>query len=444
MPAQADQKKNNALKTFFHTAVKSEFARNVLTLLTGTALGQGIALLLSPLITRLFGPTDFATYEQYFMLLSILSVVVTGKYEFAIMHPEQQEDARHVAALAARTAFFSCLLLLLIALFFSGSISAIAHNPELGMWLWTLPFAVFFLALFNIINYWFSRKKEYTVAATSKLIYSASGEPVKLFFGYAGAGVGGLITGTILGNFTAAIYSWFKFRVSEPQTFRNLSSEKTRILAREHKGYPQYAVPAAVLNNLAQWAHVAVFIYFYGEKALVPIGLIALSRRIFFNPLGILSTSYGQVFYQRISEISDAAELRSYYTRIFFRFLLFSASLVAIVQMLPENTIGFIFGAAWKDALIYLQILSYWYALNFVIGTLSFVIYRLGKQWYKLAIDAFHFVIVILAFWFARSNDYNEFEAVKAMVWAKVIYLVINAVIVFYFLNSNCKIVKSK
>jgi hypothetical protein len=112
--------------------------------------------------------------------------------------------------------------------------------------------------------------------------------------------------------------------------------------------------------------------------------------------------------------------------------------------MLPENTIGFIFGAAWRDALIYLQILSYWYALNFVIGTLSFVIYRLGKQWYTLAIDAFHFVIVILAFWFARSNDYNEFEAVKAMVWAKVFYLVINAVIVFYFLNSHCKIVKSK
>jgi hypothetical protein len=74
-----------------------------------------------------------------------------------------------------------------------------------------------------------------------------------------------------------------------------------------------------------------------------------------------------------------------------------------------------------------------------VIGTLSFVIYRLGKQWYNLAIDAFHFVIVILAFWLAWLNGLDELDAVKAMVWAKVVYLVLNAMAVFYFLNKNCR-----
>ena len=167
--------------------------------------------------------------------------------------------------------------------------------------------------------------------------------------------------------------------------------------------------------------------------------LIALSRRIFFNPLGMLSTSYGQVFYQRISEIQSGEELRDYYTKNFIRFSAFAAILAGIVQILPDNTLGFIFGEAWSEGMTYLRILSYWYALNFVIGTLSFVIYRLGRQWYTLAIDSFHFVIVIAAFWLAKTNGMDEFGAVKTMVWAKVVYLVLNAMAVFYFLNQNCK-----
>jgi lipopolysaccharide exporter len=410
--------------------------------MTGTALGQGIALLISPLLTRLFTPQDFATFEQYFMLLTVISVVVTGKYEFAIMHPDNKEDARHVAALATRVAILSCGVLLLLLLFFAYPLADLFSNPSLAPWLWTLPAAVFLLALFNIINYWFSRKKQYQVAATSKLLYSATGEPIKVLAGYFQSGYSGLIAGTIAGNFFAAIYSWIQFRKSEPLGFDQLSKSKLTLLANEHKNYPVFAVPAAILNNLAQWAHVAVFVFFYGEKALIPIGLIALSRRIFFNPLGILSTSYGQVFYQRISEIKDASELKNYYTKNFIRFTALAGILVFIVQLLPENTLGFIFGEAWFDALKYLRILSYWYALNFVIGTLSFIIYRLGLQWYTLAIDAFHFVIVILAFWFAHSSGMDEFEAIQTMVWAKVIYLVLNAVAVFYFLKRNCDLTK--
>ncbi len=373
------------------------------------------------------------------MLLSILSVVVTGKYEFAIMHPENKEDARHIAALATRVAIVSCLVLLIGTTFLSDLIGSLAHNPQLSVWLWTLPIAVFLLAFFNIINYWFSRKKTYAVAAKAKLIYSATGEPVKLAMGLLNSGFGGLIAGTIVGNFVATAYSWFKFRESEPLLFKKLSKAKLTELASQHKDYPIFAVPAAVLNNLAQWAHVAVFIYFYGEKALIPIGLIALSRRIFFNPLGMLSTSYGQVFYQRISEIQSGEELRDYYTKNFIRFSAFAAILAGIVQILPDNTLGFIFGEAWSEGMTYLRILSYWYALNFVIGTLSFVIYRLGRQWYTLAIDSFHFVIVIAAFWLAKTNGMDEFGAVKTMVWAKVVYLVLNAMAVFYFLNQNCK-----
>lgn len=412
--------------------------------MTGTAIGQGLALLLSPVITRLFSPADFSSFEQYAFLLSVFGVVITGKYEFAIMHPGNREDARHIAALALRVALISCCAILVLLAFFAGGVSNYTHNENLHYWLWTLPIALMAIALFNVVNFWFSREKNYTVASYSKMIYSASGEPAKLLTGWMHMGAGGLILGTVVGHIAAAWYSWKKFVASEPLSiFKGLSRKRMKELAREHGDYPRYAIWGGVLNNLAQWAHVAVFTFFYGEKALIPIGLIALSRRIFFNPLGILSTSYGQVFYQKISEIESPVELRDFYLKNLSRFLAFAAVMVIIVQLLPDNTLGFIFGESWYDALAYLKILSYWYALNFVIGTLSFIFYRLNLQWYTLVVDIFHFLIVIAAFWFAWANDMDELGAVKAMVWAKVIYLLLNGTAVIYFLNRNCKLKKS-
>jgi lipopolysaccharide exporter len=406
--------------------------------MTGTAAGQGIALLLSPILTRLFDPADFSVFEQYALLLSVFTVVVTGKYEFAIMQPKSREDARHIAGLAMKIALYSCSVLLLmsvIPLLLSSSFFA----EELTCWLWTLPIALFAMALFNVINFWFSREKNYKVAATSKLLYSASGEPLKILSGVIRPGVGGLILGTVAGHLAAAWYSWRKFIQAESKAFRDLSKERMKELAREHRDYPRFAIWGGILNNLAQWAHVAVFIFFYGEKALIPIGFIALSRRIFFNPLGILSSSYGQVFYQRISEIESSTELRSFYVKNFLRFLLFASVLVVVIQVLPANTLGIVFGEKWTDALIYLKILSYWYALNFVISTLSFIFYRLRLQWYTLVADITHFIVVIAAFWWAHANGLDEIGAVKAMVWAKVIYLVLNCCAVIYFLNRNIK-----
>lgn len=419
--------------------MQKEFVRNVMTLMTGTALGQAVALLLSPIITRLYSPEQFSLFEQYAFLLSIFTVVITGRYEAAVMHPKSKEDARHIVGLSLKVALYICTALLVVALAIPFILTSEVNNFELWKWLWTLPIALFCIAIFNTVNFWFSREKSYKVAATSRLLYSASGEPIKVVLGWLKSGVIGLIGGTVLGHIVAAGHSWKHFIKSEPRGIKQLSRERMRAMAAEHKGYPLYSIAGGVLNNLAQWAHVAVFVFFYGEKAIVPIGFIALSRRIFFNPLGILSSSYSQVFYQRISIIDDARELRRFFIENFLRILAFATVMVIIVQLLPKHSLGIIFGASWTDALVYLKILSYWYGLNFAISTLSFIFNRLKLQWYTLVADITHFAVVIIAFWIAWNTGLDELGAVKAMVTAKVIYLILNIAAVLFFLNRNVR-----
>jgi len=51
------------MKNFFRKP-KSEFSRNVLTLMTGTTIAQAIPIAISPILTRIYTPKDFESLKN--------------------------------------------------------------------------------------------------------------------------------------------------------------------------------------------------------------------------------------------------------------------------------------------------------------------------------------------------------------------------------------------
>lgn len=412
--------------------MRAEYMKNVFTLMAGTLIGQALVFVLAPFITRLFTPEDFTLLEQYTMIITVLSVVVTGKYEFAIMHPKEQNDARHIAGLALKVAFYSCVVLAILILFLAKDISYWLMNESIAIYLWTIPIVLFFTAVFNVFNYWFSRLKQYKIAANSKVLSAVSSEPIKIATGFGGWGPSGLIFSTVIGAIAAGTYAFWEFLKSEPEGLKNLSAERMKALAVLHKDYPMFSIWGSILNRLAQWAHVGIFTLYYG---LVAVGFMALCRRIFMAPLNVVSNSYSQVFFQRISEIEDPKELRALYYKVLIRFLIAAAGMIFIVQMLPANTMGFIFGEAWGNSFMYLKYLVFWFALNFVTSSLAFITYRIKMQRVGLFLDALHFVLAILAVYLAHSWGMNELEATKILVISKFIYFSFNILVVLFYME---------
>ena len=56
--------------------MKSSFTKNVLTLMTGTAVAQAIPIAISPILTRLYTPSDFGVFALFFSIVAILGTVV--------------------------------------------------------------------------------------------------------------------------------------------------------------------------------------------------------------------------------------------------------------------------------------------------------------------------------------------------------------------------------
>ena len=412
---------------------QGEFTKHVLTLMTGTIAGQALVFLFSPVITRLFTPDDFTTLELYTMITTVGVVVVTGKYEFAIMHPKDKEDARHILGLSIGLAAIMSAVLLGLSFVVNDWVGEYYQNPTIGQYLWMVPIGLFCFAVFNSVNYWFSRQKNYKVSAVSKVWFSGASEPVKWGTGFANWGGFGLLLSTTIGHIVTAIYCLYHFFKDEAKGLGSWEWDRMKRQAALHKDYPLFSIWGSILNRLAQWAHVGIFTYYFG---LVAIGYMALCRRVFQTPLNVISSSFGQVFFQKISEIEDAAELERVYRRSMWRFFGFSLLAVLVVQVLPDQTMGWVFGEAWAPSMPYLKYLSFWYAFNFMTSSLSFITLRIQMQRMSLVLDALHFVFVFGGIYLAHIWNMDMMGGVKMLVLSKVIYFMINLLVILVYVRK--------
>src|SRR5215210_2142529 len=75
------------------------FARHVVTLASGTALGQLLLVLALPVLTRLYTPADYGALAVYSSTLTVLVVLASLRYEAAIPLPEDDALAGSLLAL---------------------------------------------------------------------------------------------------------------------------------------------------------------------------------------------------------------------------------------------------------------------------------------------------------------------------------------------------------
>jgi O-antigen/teichoic acid export membrane protein len=73
--------------------LKSKFSRNVLTLVTGTSIANVIPIIIMPVLTRFWSPSDFGVFAIYMALVGILGTLSAGRLDIALILPKKKKDA---------------------------------------------------------------------------------------------------------------------------------------------------------------------------------------------------------------------------------------------------------------------------------------------------------------------------------------------------------------
>ena len=406
---------------------KSEFNRNILTLMTGTTIAQAIPIAISPILTRIYTPEDFGIFAIFLAITLIIGSIANGRYELAIMIPKKDEDAINIFALGFIITTSISLLLLVLVLIFQTYFTYLVKNEEIGVWLYFVPISVFFFGIFNILNYFNNRKKNYKDISNANILKSIVAAIIQISIGLIQQGATGLISGQIISQFFANT-KLLKNIIKDKILISKITKKKIIALAKRYKNFPKYSMPARLLNITSVQVPVFLLGAFFNTAI---VGFYSLSYRFINLPMSIIGSSIGQVFFQKSSEIkNDKKALKKITLETYKKLFKIGILPFAIITIFGDYIFAFVFGKDWIVAGEYAQILAIWTLFLFIYSPISNLFATLEKQKDALL---FNIIIIFSRILIISLGGYFFKDIYITIFLYSALGIFLNLTILFYF-----------
>lgn len=410
---------------------KSPFAKNVLTLMTGTTIAQAIPVAISPILTRIYSPEDFGVLALFISVTTILGSIINGRYELAVILPEKDEEARVIVGLCILISLVVSLLLLLFICPFHSLIIEQLNNSTISMWIYMIPLVVFLIGVFNALNYYYSRKKRFKNIAQANVTRSFGLASGQLLLPMIKEGAFGLVMGRIVSTFIAPFYLWLK--ISDDAILFN--RKKMRIAAKRYIDFPKYAMWAGLFNNLALYFNNLLIPAVYSTSIL---GYYALLNRVLAMPFNLIGNSVGQVFFKEISDVKNANQDAS---KIVWKIVkkLGAISLLGfgLLFFIAEDLFAFVFGEEWRISGIYAKHLIPMFMIKFVVSPITIVHSVFEKLKLSLLLQTIMFVISLFVILSAKflNFDFKQFLSIFSTLLS--LFYLTRLIIVFRIVKTK-------
>ena len=216
--------------------------RNIVTVMRGTVIAQAVAVLILPVLTRLFDPAAFGHLQLYLSVLTMLIVLPSLRYDIAILRAEDNE-LPSLLRLCLRANVIVAALILAIA-YVGAALFPESWLSQSPFPLWTPIAAMVATSVGQVLLYVAIRDERFSVNANSKVAQAVSYAAIGVALGVARIGNSGLVIADLLGRITslAWLYRWMRKRTPMSQVGR-VSILK---VASRYREYPLVALPGFI------------------------------------------------------------------------------------------------------------------------------------------------------------------------------------------------------
>lgn len=357
---------------------RSDIARSVVTLTTGNAIGQVITIAGIPILTRVYDPSAYGFLAIYVSISTLLAVVATGRYEFAILLPNHRADAIAVKRLARRLLWFVSLVILVVLYLLLDPISNLLNAEDFKYWILSIPLHVLLLGEISILSYWHTRQKNFHIQSRNRILFNGATVCIQLGIGaWALPDVRGLILGLLIAQLAACVFLMSRQGIGKVERQVVTRHDVMRMLNR-YKKMPLLNAPTALLDSI----RVNGVNLILGSQSLSALGQYSMAWRSVQVPLGLVGSALSQVFFQRMSRETQG-DLSRVILRSVLSTLIVSLPIFVLIFLLAPQLLPLVLGADWEDAAWYAQALTPWLYLNLAtspIATVFIVAEAQGRQ----------------------------------------------------------------
>ena len=263
-----------ALSNWIAGPVRAWLGKDFAQLLSGTALGQALIVLSTPVLSRLYSPADFGQFAVVLAFVGFVSVSLSLRFELAIVG--ERDDAQ-----AGRLMWMSLALVPVIAA--AWTIVFIVLNQlnlfdlgRLPIWCALIVLSILLLTgAFSALRYWHVRAGQFENLGRALAFNGLGRASMPIAAGLIRSDWIGLILGQLIGRALGIARLW---KVASPAVAQARSATTSSApLWRKYWKYPGVLLPSSLIDALAQNLGIPLVAALFG---MVPAGQFALVHRL--------------------------------------------------------------------------------------------------------------------------------------------------------------------
>lgn len=374
----------------------TSFVGNVLKLVTGNVIAQGLGVLMTPIIARFFPPEAFGVAALFTSITGAISVIACLRYELSIMLPETDEDAVNQLGVSLCSVLFITAITGIVFWGAGKNISRLLNVPDFQQYLYLIPLSVFVNGIFLGMNCWNSRTKHFGRLSMAQVITSMTTQTTKVIAGLTGHIGGGALIGTsLLGSIISALVLGGQIWRDDRNLFRTaiLWEKMIRGLQRYRK-FPLLDIWGALLNTISWQLPALLLSTFFSAKI---VGYYALGMAVLQMPMNIIGGAIARVFYQKACDAKNTGDISIVVSSVYRRLVSLGLFPLLALSLIGQDVFVIAFGCNWSEAGLYSQILAPWMFFTFISSPLStlFIVYE--RQGAALIVHAIIFLTRLLS-----------------------------------------------
>ena len=364
------------VKKYSNLFKHSTFLRSVSVLVSGQVIGQVIALISIPIISRLYTEKDFGEYAIFSSTARIILGIGALGLSSAIMAPRDQERSKEVffTAFFIEIVVFSLFLIiaLILAPFFKFYTISVSY-------LVTIVLSFIYMVLNGVsglLSTYMNKLKQFRQLFWNSVITGISILFITIPLGYLGFGVLGFIIAGICGSLASNIQMIIK---SNPFQ-KILSINEMLSVCKEFKDYIIYQFPSNWISTFTTQLPNQIFSNVYGNTAL---GGYSMSERALGYPILLIATPVGTIYFRHATQFVHEGRMNDLaaFTFSFILKILKIAFIPSVLFMVfSKQLFGFILGSNWQTAGLIASILTIQYVFKFCDKCIGYCMVVLNKQ----------------------------------------------------------------
>ena len=412
--------------SIFNSLAINPFIKNTLTLISGTAIAQVVAVLFQLVTRRLYSPELFGAYSVVMSLVGVLIVAGALRYNTVIVLPKKNKDAMQLVFISVLLSAIVSMLTLLVIVYFKSNISEyIGLDENWSYLLYLIPAFVFLFNTYECFDQYLLRHNRYSNISINKGVRRIS-EGIAQVSGSSAIPNMGLILGDLIGHIVNNVSALVQLRKTDFFKYK-FNPTLAKELLRKYINFPKQNLIPSVLNAISRVFPILIINRLFSEETTGYFSLTHLSLAL---PIALVGDAMAKVTLRNLSVLKNKEQKVS---GEIYRNIVIATSLSliggGIVWLVGVDLLRFLFGEQGEIAGLYAKIMIFSYAAKFVYMVVTRLFIALQKlkplSYFQLLYFAVLSVISFIDF-----NTVSDFLIVLTAIDAGM-YSVIIAIAIY-------------